>query len=953
MNDHSSTLEKMQPGEICCGFKLLKKEQVQSLSAECYTMEHEKTGAQLLYFDRADENKTFSISFKTLPEDNTGVFHILEHSLLNGSEKFPVKEPFVSLLQNSMQTFLNAMTFPDKTVFPVSSRNEQDLFNLMSVYLDGVFRPMIYQRPEIFMQEGWHYEFGEEEAEPYYNGVVYSEMKGAFSDVDQLMDDETQRILFPDTSYGFCSGGQPECITDLTYEKFLDAHRRFYHPSNARIILDGHMDVEAFLQYMDEEYLSKYDYQKPDFDFVMQKPAAGEKTVFYEAQDLEETLAHMTIGKILCSHDEVEKLYAAKILADYLTGSNEAPLKRAFLEKGLAQDVELGVHDQVYQPSIYLVAYNTEKEMFSEIRDFLPETIKKMAEKGLDKEALSASLERFAFENKEISEPYGVEIVLRVLSGWLYGDDPLTYIDNADIFEKLREKVNTGYFEKLLLEMLGDGQDKAYLYVLPSPAKDQEDARKEAEKIAAVTSGWDETEWQQARERFMKMQEWQQSMDSEEALCSLPHLELSDVPKELKTVETKKLHIAGSDVLQVVTETNGIAYLNLYFDISDFTPEELQLVNVLTACIGELGTAKYTGEQLQTKIKSVMGGFGARVEVMAKPGDLTDSRQYLLITAGMLEENAGAAVEILKELLTNGKYDEKDKIYETICQNDYLLKQALIGNGHQFAITKALSAFSQEGALKELLEGESFVNWFGAFTGEFEKDGERFCEKFGELVNRAFAGNRLFVGYCGKIDADILENLIQALPVKEMGAQIHCPVFGTEKCQIEIPGNVGYTALGHNVYALGSEFSGSWAVLTSVMTFGYLWNMVRVQGGAYGTGMGIQRNGNLFSYSYRDPNLENTWSVYQDMADFLEEFLAQDMPLDDIIIGTLSTIDPLLAPAGICDQECIRYLKGITPESIGQIRQEILGTTTSELKELLGVVKAYTEKGKFCAVGDC
>lgn len=953
MNDHSSTLEKMQSGEICCGFKLLKKEQVQSLSAECYTMEHEKTGAQLLYFDRADENKTFSISFKTLPEDNTGVFHILEHSLLNGSEKFPVKEPFVSLLQNSMQTFLNAMTFPDKTVFPVSSRNEQDLFNLMSVYLDGVFRPMIYQRPEIFMQEGWHYEFGEEEAEPYYNGVVYSEMKGAFSDVDQLMDDETQRILFPDTSYGFCSGGQPECITDLTYEKFLDAHRRFYHPSNARIILDGHMDVEAFLKYMDEEYLSKYDYQKPDFDFVMQKPAAGEKTVFYEAQDPEETLAHMTIGKILCSHDEVEKLYAAKILADYLTGSNEAPLKRAFLEKGLAQDVELGVHDQVYQPSIYLVAYNTEKELFPEIRDFLPETIKKMAEKGLDKEALSASLERFAFENKEISEPYGVEIVLRVLSGWLYGDDPLTYIDNADIFEKLREKVNTGYFEKLLLEMLGDGQDKAYLYVLPSPDKGQEDAQKEAEKIAAVTSGWDETEWQQARERFMKMQEWQQSMDSEEALCSLPHLELSDVPKELKTVETKKLHIAGSDVLQVVTETNGIAYLNLYFDISDFTPEELQLMNVLTACIGELGTANYTGEQLQTKIKSVMGGFGARVEVMAKPGDLTDSRQYLLITAGMLEENAGAAVEILKELLTNGKYDEKDKIYETICQNDYLLKQALIGNGHQFAITKALSAFSQEGALKELLEGESFVNWFGAFTGEFEKEGESFCEKFGELVNRAFAGNRLFVGYCGKIEADILENLIQALPVKEMGAQIHCPVFGTEKCQIEIPGNVGYTALGHNVYALGSEFSGSWAVLTSVMTFGYLWNMVRVQGGAYGTGMGIQRNGNLFSYSYRDPNLENTWSVYQDMADFLEEFLAQDMPLDDIIIGTLSTIDPLLAPAGICDQECIRYLKGITPESIGQIRQEILGTTTSELKELLGVVKAYTEKGKFCAVGDC
>ena len=951
MKNNSNTLEKMQPGEVCCGFKLIKKEPVQSLSAECYTMEHEKTGAQLLYFDRADENKTFSISFKTLPEDNTGVFHILEHSLLNGSEKFPVKEPFVSLLQNSMQTFLNAMTFPDKTVFPVSSRNQQDLFNLVSVYLDGVFCPLIYKRPEIFMQEGWHYEFGEEEP-PYYNGVVYSEMKGAFADVDQIMDDETQRILFPDTSYGFCSGGQPECITDLTYEKFLETRRRFYHPSNARIILDGHMDVEAFLKYIDEEYLSKYEYQKPDFDFRVQEPKTGEKTFYYEAQPGEEELAHMSLAKILCSHDEVEKIYAAKILADYLTGSNEAPLKRAFLEKGLAQDVEVGVHDQVYQPSVCLVAYNTEKEKFSEIQKFVPELVRGLVEKGLDKEALCASLERFAFENKEISEPYGVEIVLRVLSGWLYGDDPLTYIDNAGIFESLREKVNTGYFEDLLLEMLGDGSDKSCLYVLPSVTKGEDDARKEAEKIAAVTAGWDEKKQQQAREAFMKMQEWQQSLDSEEALCSLPHLTLADVPKEMKTVQTEAFKIADADVLQVEADTNGIVYVNLYFDISDFTVEEVQLVNVLTVCIGELGTVHYTGEQFQTKIKSLMGGFAARTEVIAKPGDLKNSRQYLVITAGMLEENGSAAVEILKELLLNGRYDETDKICETVRQNAYLLKQALIGNGQQFAITKTLSAFSQEGAIKELLEGESFVSWFRDFADDYEKNEESYSEKFGKLISRAFAGNRLFVGYCGKLEEKVLEELIQALPVNEMGNQVHCPIFRTEACSIEIPASVGFSALGHNVYALGSRFSGSWAVLTSVMTFGYLWNMVRVQGGAYGTGMGIQRNGNLFSYSYRDPNLANTKAVYQDMAGFLEEFLAQDMPLDDIIIGTISMIDPLLAPVGICDQECIRYLKEITNESIKQIREEILGTTTEDLKELLDAVKRYTEEGKFCAVGN-
>ena len=951
MDTNCNLLENMQPGESCCGFQLIKKEQVQSLGAVCYLMEHGKTKAQLLYFDRADENKTFSISFKTLPEDNTGVFHILEHSLLNGSEKFPVKEPFVSLLQNSMQTFLNAMTFPDKTVFPVSSRNEQDLFNLMTVYLDGVFCPLIYKKPEIFMQEGWHYEFGEENQMPYYNGVVYSEMKGEFADVDQLMEDETQRMLFPDTSYGFCSGGKPEHITDLTYERFLETHRRFYHPSNSRIVLDGHMDVEKFLQYIDEEYLSRYDYREPDFDFTEQAPVAGEKTIFYEAQEGEEELAHMSMAKLLCTHKDVEKLYAAKILADYLTGSNEAPLKRAFLENGLAQDMEMGVHDQVYQPSICLVAYNTQAEKFEEIRKFVPEMAKKLAEQGLDREALGASLERFAFENKEISEPYGVEIVLRVLSGWLYGDDPLTYVDNTEVFEKLRAKVDTGYFEELLLEMLGSAEDKCNLYVLPSRTKGEDDARKEAEKIEAVTREWDEETRQQALDRFRNMQQWQQSMDSEEALCSLPHLELSDVPEELKNADTKVLSVEGSDVLQIQAETNGIVYLNLYFDISDFTMEELQLVNVITACFGELGTKNYTGEKLQTKIKSVMGGLSARVEVMAKPGDLSNSRQYLLVSAAMLEENAEQAADVLKEILVNGKYEEQDKIYETILQNDYLLKQALIGNGQQFAITKALSAFSQEGAIKEWLEGERFVNWFSAFVQEYEEKAESLSGKFAALMSRAFARNRLFAGCCGKMEKKVLEELIQALPVNEMGEPAEGPKFGREESCIEIPASVGFSALGHNVYALGSQFSGSWAVLTSVMTFGYLWNMVRVQGGAYGTGMGIQRNGNLFSYSYRDPNLENTKAVYQDMAGFLEEFLMQDMPLDDIIIGTLSMVDPLLSPAGICDQECTRYLKGITGEDLAQIRREILETKTQDLKDLLGAVKTYAEEGKFCAVG--
>ena len=952
MSHLMNTLTNMQPGDICCGFELVKREYAASHDADCYIMRHVKTHAELLYFDWPDENKTFSIAFKTLPEDNTGVFHILEHSLLNGSEKYPVKEPFVSLLQNSMQTFLNAMTFSDKTVFPVSSRNEQDLFNLMSVYLDGVFRPLIYRRPEIFMQEGWHYEFESEDAMPYYNGVVFSEMKGAFADVDQVIEDETECLLFPDNSYGFTSGGRPENITDLTYEQFIAVHQRFYHPSNAKIILDGHMHAERFLKYIDEEYLSKYDYQALDFEFEAQVPKTAEKTVYYEAQQGTENLAHMSIAKILCRHEDTEKIYAAKILADYLTCSNEAPLKRAFLERGLAQDVILAVHDQIYQPNISLVIYNTDKEKFSEIQAVLPEMIRAIVEKGLDKEALSAAIERYAFENKEINEPYGVEIVIRVLGSWLYGDDPLTDIDNAGMFDALREKVKTDYFEKLLIEMLGDAGDKSCLYVLPSGTKGEEDDKKETDKIAAITALWSKAQRSGAYESFMKMQEWQQSADSEEAMCALPHLELSDVPEESWAAKTKLMQMAGCKVLEVTAKTNGIAYLNLYFDISDFSQEEVQILNALTACFGELGTKHYSSDKMQTKIKAVFGMLAARVDVMAKPGDLDHSCQYLIITGAMLEENVPAALEILEELLLNGRYDETDKIYETILQNDYMLKQALIGNGHQFAITKALSAFSQEGAVKELLEGESFVRWFSDFAESFEEKADAYSRIFDRLMKKAFAANRLFVGCSGKIDRDVLENMITKLPVTEMGSAVSYPRPDHKDSMIEIPGGVSYTALGNNLYALGSRFDGSWAVLTSLMSFGYLWNMIRVQGGAYGTGMGAQMNGNLFSYSYRDPNPAGTREVYGGMADFLSEFAAQGMPLDDIIIGTLNMIDPLLGPAGICDQECTRYLKGITGDDVLRIRREILKTNSESLKQLIPVVEAYVSGGKFCGVGD-
>jgi len=946
-----SKLETTDIGGIFEGFRLVKKEYVESKSADLYTMRHEKTGAELLYFDRADENKTFAICFETLPEDNTGVFHILEHSVLSGSEKFPVKEPFVSMLQSSMQTFLNAMTYGDKTVFPVSSRNEQDLFNLMCVYLDGVFHPLIYSHPEIFMQEGWHYEYEENSDVPaYYNGVVLNEMKGAFSDVDELMNEEMCRMLYPDTCYGYTSGGHPDNIPDLNFEKFIETHKRFYHPSNAKIMLDGHMDIGRFLHYIDAEYLSHYDYQAQDFEFTEQTPKPADRTIYYEAQPGEETLSHLMFGKILGLHTEVEKAYAARVLADYLIGSNEAPLKRAFLNQGLAQDIEIDVMDDMYQPMFSLLVRNTTEAQFTACRTCLTDTVKKLLADGLDQEVLLATLARMEFSDREIHEPYGVELVERALQGWLYGDDPRTFIDTEGIYDVLRKKVSEGYFEMLLQELLGNMDTLSCLYVLPSLTKGEEDAAKEDEKLQQVVSAWDDARRRQELSAFEKMQAWQQSMDSEEAVASLPHLELSDVNKEIKPVKTFTQQIAGAKVLQVDVDTNGIVYMHLHFDLSDFTIEELRMTSVWTSFFGELRTEHISADKLQTKIKALFGRLSARVMMIAKQGERDACKPYLVVSAKMLEKNTEEAFDLLKEILMYGRYDETDRIYEGIVQSDYMLKQQVIAEGHQLAITKALAGCSMEDSLREALEGESFLQWFSSLAASYQERADEYTEQFQTLCTRAFARNRLIIGGSINLDLRMVQNLVETLPEKKTGAPVEYPVSISEDAYIEIPASVGFSAKGYNLYEAGSEFSGAWAVLGSLMSYGYLWNMVRVQGGAYGTGMGVQMNGDIFCYSYRDPDIENTKKAYEGMSEFLTEYVRENMPLTDMIIGTLNTIDPLLSPAGICDQECMRYMKGITASDIERIREQILATTSDSLKPLVNVLQIFEKKGIFCAV---
>ena len=941
-------LKSANLGDLCAGFRLVKKEYVPSKHADLYTLRHEKTRTELLYFDRADENKTFAIAFKTLPEDDTGVFHILEHSVLNGSRRFPVREPFVNLLQSSMQTFLNAMTYPDKTVYPVCSRNDRDFHNLMEVYLDAVFCPAIYEKPQIFMQEGWHYEFDSEDAQPYYNGVVYSEMKGAFSDVDELMETESMRLLFPDNCYGYVSGGHPESIPKLTYEQFIAGHKRFYHPSNARIFLDGKMDIDEILHYIDAEYLSKYDYRAPDFDFVVQKPTAAEKTVSYCVKPGEDAKAHMVFSKVLCSHDEPEKVIAAKVLAKYLTGSNEAPLKRAFLEKGLCQDVSLYVTDGIFQPFVTLSIRNTQREKFAEAEACLRETVQKILSEGLNKEALLAELERMAFSSREIEEPYGLILGLTALDGWLYGDDPLTYIETAGIYDSLRQKADGSYFADLLAELLGDGSKLCKVCLLPSETKAQEDQAAEQARLEADIARWDAAAREKAYAAFKAMGDWQKTPDSPEALATLPTLSLADVAED---VPETPVTLEKDGLLQVQTESNGITYLKLFFDVSDLDLEQLRLLNVLSSCFGKLHTAHTSAQDLQTRIKANLGHLAAGIERIAPPKQLDVCKPYLVVSAAMLEENVPKALALLTELLTETRYDEADRIAEIIDQGSYYYKQALVSNGHMFATYKAMAPFSRDAALRECLEGESYVTWLDALSRRFRGSAETLCGELSALAKKAFARNRLFTAYTGKLDGKPADKLRAALPESPVGAPAQVPSFEKKPAAIEIASDVGYSALGANLYAIGSGYTGSVSVLASLMTYGYLWNAVRVRGGAYGTGMKAGSDGNVCCYSYRDPNLPGTKAAFAAMADFLEDWLKQGEALDSTIIGTVNTTDPLLGPSAALSLECSRYLRGVSHADILRTRRELLHTTREDLHDLVKVLRAFQDNAVFCAVG--
>ena len=938
----------MQIGSSIHNFRITNVRSLPEMNCSLWELEHEKTGTLLVWLDRADENKTFAITFKTIPEDSTGVFHILEHSVLCGSNKYPVKEPFVELLKSSVNTFLNAMTYPDKTVYPLSSRNNKDFLNLLDVYMDAVLHPAIYQKPEIFRQEGWRYELREGQ-DPVYQGVVLNEMKGAYASADAVLEHAMDRLMFPDNCYSAESGGHPEHIPDLTYEQFIANHRKFYHPSNSRIILSGSVDLDSTLAHIDS-YLKDYDRHVADFQIPMQAavPYREERTI-YEI-GAEESAFNRTIvscGCMLGRFDEQEKLYAATVLKDYLAGDNDAPLKYAVLSAGLGQDVKVQLHDGIQQNWISWEVWNTDEKKVDEIKAVVNRVLTDLAENGLDKGRLEACFNRFAFQLRDKDGGWAsrsLSEALTMLDSWLYGGDPAQYLLTEDVLNALEAKLDSAYFADLIRTLFLENPHKAMSVLVPSQTLGKEKQEKEATRVAAECAVWTDADRVRIEAEGKTLAAWQQTPDTPEALNSIPVLKLSDIDP---TPEKLPVTVSETNGITVLTHDiqNGLTYLNLHFDVSDLSMKELPVASLLTKLLGKLPTVNYSSAQLQMLTKQKVG------KLRFIPNVYSGKKASVHLGAEMvcLANQGETAVALLCEILTETLFEDKLLLKNLLNQIMMQLQMEFVGAGHQYAMTRACSMLTGPGAAKEAMVGSSFIQWVKAQCAADDGQLDEIAAQLKAVAGKAFCAKRLTVSLSSNAEK-LIDPVLRAFPKGSASGSAQLTPNTTDQIGLPIPAPIGFASKASNIKNYGGSFHGSIYVLTNVLNFSYLWNEIRVQGGAYGCGFAGRDDGDMFFYTYRDPQPGRSLNVFDKAVDFVRSFCAQKMDLTPMILGSMASADPLLNTQMKITVAENRYFKGITYEDVCRVRHELISTTHEDLLALTDVLKYVAEDNAVCVV---
>ena len=943
----------MKVNEKLHGFVVKEKIRIAELESDLYVLVYEKNGARLVFLDREDENKTFSISFRTPPEDSTGVFHILEHSVLCGSERFPLKDPFVELLKGSLNTFLNAMTFQDKTMYPVSSRNDKDFYNLVNVYMDAVLHPLALSSPNAFYQEGWHYEL-DDDGKLDYKGVVLNEMRGEYSSPEAVADRHLNEMLYPDTCYREDSGGDPAHITELTYEEFVSAHKKYYHPTGSEIFLDGSIDLDAILSLLDS-YLSEYEMSCDPAAKIAYQPkiAPTERVIEYEIPTGEsaENKTRVCLGYIIAEFCEQKKLLSAGILFSTLFSNNESPAKSKVIESGVCEDIIVSLRDGILEPCVTVDLINVKDGMEAAAVEAFYDAIRSVIEEGIDESQLSSSLNAMEFKLRERDYgtlPPGVVNAMISLESLLYSDDPAQNLRYEENLLSLRGE-GAKYYEELLSEIFLKNDRRATLVMHPSLTLGEERDKAEQEKLENIARGMTDAEKNEIKEQNRALLAWQESVDSEEALATIPRLNVSDISKEVKSVESEELKILDRTLLLHAVNTRGIVYTDTYFDISDIEREQIPILFIFNALLANLPTDKYTAVELQSLIKENLGSFDARMTALTNKGE---PKIYLQVSASALENKKEKIPELVYHLLCNTVFDDSRAVKNLIRQTVIATEESFAATGHQAALGRASAQVGVEAAVREYYSGYEAHVAIKAMDKDFDSRWDDIRRGLESIARRFVTRERMLVGVAGCDDRDFLECLIKSAPEGEKVAPV-CNIkpLPMRREGIVIPAQVAFASACYNLSMIGEEPTGSFDVVRALAGYEYLWGAIRVRGGAYGAGMVAGISGNIGFYSYRDPTPKRTLDCFGEVAEFLRSFANEGGDVSKYIIGAIGDSEPIRTPRMRASLATVRYLRGIDNERNQRNRDSILSTDKDEILRIADLIEKCMSSPAVCVVG--
>ena len=946
-------------------YEILDEHRVEDVQSDGFILRHKKSGARIAILSNNDDNKVFYIGFRTPPEDETGVPHIIEHTTLCGSKKFPVKDPFIELAKGSLNTFLNAMTYPDKTVYPVASCNDQDFKNLMDVYLDAVFNPNITKYEEIFKQEGWHYELTGKDDELKINGVVYNEMKGAYSSPDEVLSSQIYRSLFPDNTYSKDSGGNPEYIPKLTYEAYLDFYHKYYHPSNSYIYLYGDMDVVERLEWLDKEYLSLYDYKKVNSE--INKQPAFDKIKNVEAQysitmdDSQENKTYLSYNRVVGDTLD-EMLYQAFDVLDYaLVSSPGAPVKQALIDAGIGDDVYGSYDAGILQPVFSFVAKNANASQADEFESIIENTLKEVVKTGINKEALLAGINssEFKFREADFGQfPKGLLFGLNCLDSWLFDDmKPFIHLECLGTFAKLRKAVDTDYFEKLIQEYLLDNTHGSSVTVKPKRGLGNEREEALAKELSDYKASLSDEEIKKLIEDTEHLKKYQEEPSSDEDLRKLPMLTRADMKKNAMPFSNIEDELLDVKVVRHDIESNGIDYISFLFDAGDFAQSELGYLGFFTNALGLVSTEKYSYTDLANATNIYTGGISTGT---ASHPDIKDRNNFVFkleVKLKVLEKNLDKALELMEQMLLTSDFTDTKRLGELVAQIKARLQANLSSSGHLVAAMRSMSSFSRYALYQDELKGVAFYRSICRIEKELSESPKNVSDKLAAIAKKLFARNRMLISFTGNNEAygnakPSLEKVIAGFDkMSAIGnqAEVH---FNTAKEAFIDASQIQYVAKTGDFICEGYEYTGALRLLRIILSYDYLWINVRVKGGAYGCMNTFLRSGESYFVSYRDPNLSDTLDVYDRIPEYIKSFSPDERDMTKYIIGTFSALDTPMNPEAKGSRSLSAYLEGITYEQIQKERNEILNAQPEDIRRLADLVEAVLKKDSICVIGN-